>query len=390
MIKAYTAYTNEPDDTKAAVEQISSQLSLETRLLKNSVAIISCYADFVTSGVYEAVCKLLPCDVVGATTMTNTVRETGDDIVLTVMLLTSDDVSFATGLSEPITEEGEGPIRRAYEAAVSNLSGRPALILSYAPLLMNVGGDYFVKAFDHISGGIPNFGTIAVDHNDDYHEASVLYNGEPYSNRYAFILMSGGINPRYYVASISNEKVFQEKGVVTASKGNQLQTVNNMPVGDYLETLGFHKNEDGSITGINSFPFIMDLNDGMMPIVRVMFALTPEGYAVCGGDIPVGATLSVGSINATEVINTSEAKLLEMLKAENHEFILIYSCIGRYFSLGYDPGSEIGKIKEHLDETGIPYFFAYSGCEICPVYPQDGGAQTTNRSHNDTLVICAF
>lgn len=389
MIKTITAYTAEVDDVEAAVEEIQGQLG-EGALLKNSVGIISCYADFVESGVVAALARELPFEIVGATTLASTVRGTEEEILLSLMVLTSEDVRFAAGLSGPITDaEHLGDLEGAYRLAADKLSGKPALILSYAPLLMNVGGDEFVRAMDAASGGVPNFGTLAVDHNEDYHEAYVIAGAEAYRDRYAFILIDGDVRPRFFVASISNEKVFAEKGVVTASKGNQLQTVNNMPVGDYLAGLGLQKNADGSITGINSFPFVMDLNDGAMPIVRVMFALTPEGYAVCGGEVPVGAILTVGSIDAQEVVTTTRERLAEAINGEGLNGMLIYSCVGRYFSLGYHPTDEMDAVREILKDTDIPYHFAYSGCELCPV-EIEGRGETRNRSHNDTCVICVF
>lgn len=390
MIKSFTAFTTEADDIDLALEDLRSQIDLNGGLLRNSVAIVSCYADFVDTGVFAAVCDMLPCDVVGTTTITSSVPGSGNDIQLTLMIMTSDDVFFSTGFSEPIDSENEAPIKAAYAAAKAALSGEPALALSFVPLMMNVGGDFFVKAFDKVSGGVPNFGTLSVDHTDDYHKAQVLYNGIAAPDRYAFVLLSGNVNPKFFIATISNEKVFQEKGVVTASQGSQLQTVNNLPVVDYLEGLGLTKDESGTIPGVNSFPFIMDQNDGMMPVVRVMFALTPDGSAVCGGDMPVGSTLSVSSINADEVVSTSEAALLQTMASGKHDCLLIYSCIGRYFYLGHNPDSEIDKVRSVLDHTGTPYHFAYSGCEICPVYAQDGGRNTVNRTHNVTMIICAL
>ena len=391
MIKSFTLFTDEIDDTQYAVEQITQQLQQSRPLLKNTIGIISCYADFVQTGTYQAICDALDFEIIGATSILSTTPDSDADILLSVMVLTSDDVSFATGLSSPIEKEDTSLVTAAYQSAAAKLDCAPSLILSYAPLLMNVSGDFFATVLDEISNGVPNFGTLAVDHTEDYQQSRVLYNGRAYADQYAFVLLGGDVHPRYYVASISNEKIFQEKGVVTASCGNQLQTVNNMPVADYLVGLGMKKEEDGSITGINSFPFLMDQNDGMMPIVRVMFALTPEGYAVCGGNIPVGATLSVGSINADEVLETTRDGISQVITNGNYDCLLMYSCVGRYFALGYNPQDEIEKVKSLLNDTGIPYHFAYSGCEICPVYSNDTAlGNTINRSHNDTLVICAL
>jgi small ligand-binding sensory domain FIST len=247
-----------------------------------------------------------------------------------------------------------------------------------------------VSAFTDITGGVPNFGMISVDHNTDYHESRVICNGEAFADRYAFILVSGETEPRFFMGSISAEKIFQEKGVVTGSAGNQLQTVNGRPVVDYLQTIGLDKKDDGTIIGINSFPLIVDYNDGTTPVVRAVFAQTPEGYAVCGGNIPVGATLSVGAIDAGEVISTTTDAVTAALASGKIGCLLLFSCVGRYFSLGYNPMSEIEKIRRLVDETGIPYHLAYCGGEICPVYTKDREKSTTNRNHNDTIVICVI
>jgi hypothetical protein len=307
------------------------------------------------------------------------------------MVLSSDDVSFSVGLTDPIRSEDDSPLRRAYETAAAKLTEKPALMLSYAPLLMNVGGDFFVDSFTEISGGVPNFGMISVDDNNDYHESQIICNGEAYLDRYAFILVQGNIQPRFITASISPEKIFRESGLVTASQGNQLQTINDKPVVEFLQSIGITRNEDGTIIGINSFPLIVDYNDGTTPIVLAVFAHTPEGFAVCGGNIPVGATLSVGSINEEEVLATTEKTLTSALNAGKAQCILMFSCVGRYFSLGYRPMAEIEKVRELLKGTGIPYQFTYSGGELCPVYAKDKGASAmANRNHNDTFVGCIF
>ena len=168
MLKAFTAFTNEIDDTEQAVTELLAQLGMEEGLLKNSVGIVSCYTEYLDSGVIEALNRRLPFDVLGTTTIANASRDEVGEMMLNLMVLTSDDVSFATGLTEPILGESEEPIRKAYETAAARLDGKPRLIISFAPLLLNVGGDYFIHAFDSVSGGIPNFGAITVDHNPDY------------------------------------------------------------------------------------------------------------------------------------------------------------------------------------------------------------------------------
>jgi hypothetical protein len=312
-------------------------------------------------------------------------------ILLTLMVLTSDDVSFSTGLSDTISSEDEGPLRAGYGPALAKLRREPSLMLSFAPLLMNVGGDFYVETFSRLSGGVPNFGMVSVDHNSDYRESKVILNGAAYYDRYALVLLAGAVKAEFFTGSISTDKIFREKGLVTASSGNQLQTVDGKPAADYLREVGFASDENGMIVGINTFPFIVDYNDGTTPVMRAIFAQTPEGWAVCGGDVPVGATLSIGNMDAREVIATTAATLSTVLAARGARCVLMFSCVGRYFKLGYDQTKEIEKVQEILEGTGIPYQLAYSGGEICPVYDRERhGESRTNRYHNITFVACVL
>jgi hypothetical protein len=390
MIRALTAHTAEIDDVEAAVAEIVDQLDLKDRLLKNSVGLLSCYAEFIDAGIVKALCSALPFEVVGTTTLATAARGSSEAILLSLMILTSDDVSFSTGLSAPILSEDGAILREAYEDAAARLAGKPALILSYAPLLLNVGGDFFVRALDEASGGVPNFGCIAIDHTENYAESRVLRNGEPYTDRYAFVLLSGDISPRFFMATISSETIFKDKGVVTSSQGNQLRSVSGLPVLEYLQKIGLSKGPDGSIFGINTIPFVVDYGDGSTPVVCVIFAFTPEGYAVCGGSIPEGAILSIGAINADEVVATTGKSYHEALTLEKISCMLIFSCVGRYFALGYDPMGEAEVTHSLLDGTDIPYQFTYSGGELCPVSARNARGSTVNRNHNDTCVICVL
>jgi hypothetical protein len=366
------------------------QLDADNNLLSHSIGLLGCYADFIDSGVAAALQNALPFEFVGTTTLGTISSEADPLIGLTLMVLTSADVSLVTGLTDPITDENEDVIMRGYTdtMAKSGTTDKPALMFSYVPLLLNAGGDFFVNTISKVSGGVPNFGTIVSDDTIDYRDSHVILNGKAYRDRLAFVLVFGDVKPKFALASISQEKVFREKGVVTASKGNQLQMINDVSVEDYLLSLGLSKDEDGAIVGVNAYPFIVDYNDGSTPVVRIMFAITPEGYAVCGGDVPVGATLSVGSIDGDEVVKATGTKLKEILEIGKPNALIIFSCIGRYFSLGYDSEREADEVKRLLAGTGIPYTLTYSGGEICPTQTTGNTDTTTNRFHNDTLAVC--
>ncbi|MDR1515899.1 MAG: FIST C-terminal domain-containing protein [Synergistaceae bacterium] len=389
MIKVMSAFTEEVDDIEQAIIDIEEQIGGYDKLLGSTIGLLTCYSEFISSGVVRELCNALPFPVIGTTTIGNAVRGSSGKILLTLLVLTSDDAEFSTGLSEPLTGADDAPLRQAYEAAAEKINGRPSFMLSFAPLLVPVSGDFFVSSFSDISGGVPNFGMLAVDNNSDYKDSQVIFDGGAYRDRFAFALAGGNVNPRFFMASISTERIFSQKGVVTSSCGNQLKSVNGHPVLEYLESLGLKRAEDGGIVGVNSFPFLLDYNDGTLQVVRVIFAITPDGYAVCGGDMPEGAILSVGQIDRDEVLATTAKLVSDVLSAEKFDCVLMFSCVGRYFALGYDPTGEMKRVQELMDLSGVPYQFTYSGGEMCPV-SSSRGEGLTNRNHNDTFIMCVL
>ncbi len=388
MIKSFSAYTTEIDDVEFAVSDLVEKLDFKGKLLKNSIGIVSCFADFVESGVIKALSEKLPFEIIGTTTIANTTKGEIGDTMLSLLVLTSDNLEFITGITEPIKGETQEILCAAYEKAISRHSEKPSLMFSFVPLLFNVSGDFFVEAMDNITGNLPNFGTLPVDHNPDYSEAYVILDGKAYKDCYAFLLIYGDIKPDFYIGTISDEKIFPEKGAITASQGNQLQSVNGKSTTEFLLSVGLTQNEEGNIAGINAFPIIINYNDGTEPVVRAMFAVTPDGSAVCGGKVPVGATLTIGRFDADEIISTSANALEKTLSSGKYGAILIYSCIGRFFALEHNPKTELEMVNSKIAGSNITYMMSYSGGEICPVYKKDG--TTANRSHNNTFIICAF
>ncbi|GHU74793.1 hypothetical protein FACS1894188_04180 [Clostridia bacterium] len=389
MIKAFTAYSSEIDDTDITVSDIVSGIGLDN-LLKNSIGLLSCHSEFVESEAVSEVCAALPFPVIGTTSINTAVRGSEGNFLLTLLVLTSDDVSFEVNLTESITAPDLSVIKSAYDETLKKLGETPKLIISYAPILVPVSSDFMVDSFSKASGGIPNFGTLACDHTGDYHTSSVIYNGETFTDRYAFALVAGDVSPNFYCASISGDRIFEKKGVVTDSEGNLLRAINNLNVPQYMQSIGMTMSKDSIVQGINSFPFVIDYGDGSDPVVRVPFSVNEQGHAVCAGDIPKDAIISISSIDSEEVMRTSSDALANMRGITDKSAFLIYSCIGRYFGLGDSPHAEIEKTQEELCESAAVYQLTYSGTELCPVYFGSDKSKVINRSHNMTYVVCAL
>ena len=382
MIRTLTARTMEIDDTELAVQEILEQLDLKNQLLDRSVGLMSCYSEFVESGVMAAICEALPFEIIGATTCCADNDKDHDLMMLSLMVITSDELELSIAYSEPLDSDVPEKLGTFYRQTKESLKGDPNLMISYMPLLFNMGGDEIVAMLNEITGDLVHFGTVAVDHLPNYDTAWTFANGEYSKDRMAIVLLSGNIQPKFILAQLSEENVDKHKALITASRGNVVMEVNGIPVAEYMESIGV--TEQGRLESVNSVPYVVDFGDGTPPLVRAIYAFSPEGYAICGGVMPVNATLSVGSIDYVDVMRTTQQALSEVLEAGPKHGVLIFSCMARRFALGVDVTAEMELINRVLPD-GLPYQLAYAGGEICPVYDAAGKPHT--RFHNDTLVI---
>ncbi|MDR2933647.1 MAG: FIST C-terminal domain-containing protein [Oscillospiraceae bacterium] len=384
-MKMLTATTEEIDDTTRAVEDILSQLDLESNLLAHSVGIMTCYNEFIESGVVKAVCEALPFDVVGCTTLGNGSGGQSGLLMLCLTVLTADDVFFSTAMSSSMAVELNGPVTDAFRRAQAGLNEKPALIIPFAPLILQVGGELIFNELNALSDGVPLFGTIACDHTEGVGQSYTIHNGVCTKDCLSLLLISGNIHPRFFVASISENKIQKQKAIITDSTGNLVRKVNDMTFIKYMATLGISRGD--GIEGMNAVPIVVDYNDDTTPVTRAIYMLTPEGYAICGGAMPEGATLAIGSLDYDNVLETVKAILKSALAHKPINGLLMFPCLSRYLVLGLDALDELDAISDCIGEN-IPYQAAYSGGEICPVYDNKG--HVFNRFHNFTCPVCIF
>lgn len=383
-MKTMTAFTFEIDDPDAAAAEILEQIDI-TGLRGHSLGILACYPDFIDSGAVRAICAALPFDVIGMTTAGMVAPGAAGEMALGLLVLTSDDTDFIAGAAEIAGKDVDGPVRKAYEEARAKRPDQPVMALAFVPYIHDLGGEAVAVSLDKASGGIPIFGSLAIDLSPDYSLSRSLYNGEDSKNTLVFALLYGDLRPSFFVTSFPEEKIQKQRGVVTKSKDNILMEVNNMPALDYLQSVGIGKKDDAR--EVSLFPFAIDCNDGTKSVGRSIYLITTEGYAVCGGHIPENATLAVGGIDYPDVVRTARETVEQILKKKKDggSCLLMFSCLTRYFALEAHTAAEMDAIRDGL--TDFPgYLFGYSGGEICPMYTDKG--HVVNRFHNCTFIAC--
>ena len=389
MIKTILASTGEIDDIELAVSEIMGQLDVGNQLLSHSVGIVSCHYEFISSGALAAICEALPFETAGAVTMNQATNCAMGTFVLSVMVLTSDDVVFTTTLSEPLNAEMPERLGAAYQALVAQQQDAPALLLIYAPFMAQNSGDDYVNLFTEFSGGVPCFGTMAIDDSDSFtfENCMSIYHGAPYSDRICLVGIHGDIKPRFFLATISPDKVFAKPALITKSEGHILQEVNGRPVVEYFSNLGLTTATETQYATA-SLPFMINYEDGTPPVSKVFISLTPENYALCAGAMPEGVSLYIGVFDKDDVLLTSgEAIDTVLADLEGASAMLIYSCISRSMSLGSDTMAELELIQGKVGQS-IPLLMAYSGGEMCPT--QISNDKAINRFHNNTFIGCVF
>ncbi|MDR0720925.1 MAG: hypothetical protein LBF78_14935, partial [Treponema sp.] len=227
MIRTLTASTENIDDFDAAIEDIKKGLDLEHKLLKNAVGIIACHYEFAESGALKAICGALPFETCGTISSAQSTEKTAGALCFSLMVLTSDTLSFKTAVTPSLREKSGQLIEETYKTAAG--SEKPSTIFTFAPFMPENSGDDYVNTLTKASGGLPVFGTLAVDDTADFHECFMLHNGNHYRDRMSLILVYGGFQPQFRLASISKGKILEQSALITGSEGHILKELNGRP-----------------------------------------------------------------------------------------------------------------------------------------------------------------
>jgi len=393
MIKMFSAFTEEIDDVDAAVSDVLSQLRLGDSLLTNSVGLLHCYHEFIDSGVVKALSEKLPFDIVGITVPYILLPGRSSSMGLMINVLTSDDVSFITGISDAI-DIGGGNLAKTTERLCKCISDRlecadkPRMFMTFGPFMhvLKINGDEFL---DNISGHFPNvpvFGAFSFSEELDYSKCYLLYNGEGYEHSAGLIGFVGDVDPSFLTISVPEKNILGELATVTKTSGNLIHEINGMSVEDYVLSIGLIEKK-GELEKLYSTPMIATLSDGST-IVRVCIGGDGQGGAVMGGHVPEGSTIGFAMLELSDTVSTSEEiarKTMEIIDGRN---VIVYSCMARLEFLGANQreleAKSICDVFGDLDR----YFLAYTGGEIFPYRLPNG--EFVNHLHNFSLIVCVL
>ena len=382
MIAMYTARTSEIDEIDVAVREIKEQIDL-TALKKNSGGLIFCHIDFVESGVVAALCDELPFNVIGMTSLAS-VDEHGYGLFdLTLTVLTSDEVSFAGGMTGNIDHDNYvSEIDRLYADIHARAGGDPAVIFTFMPYMRGVAGYEVVAAMDKTCHGIPLWGSITNSGDFTYETVQTICNGKALPAGVAMMFVNGPVEPAFVVSSLPERNITNNRAIVTKSDKAVLREVNGLPILEYLANIGLVITKEN----ITSTPLMVYFDGAAEPVALGFYTLYEDGSVLAGGALPVGTSFAVGSIDAEGIFESAEKGLKRILERKDREVTLLLPCITRYIMLAPAQEGELRLIRKQLSESASPFMMGYSGGEICPMRGPDG--KYHNHFHNYSFCAC--
>lgn len=388
MIHSYSLHTSEIDDLDIALEELRAQAGA-LPLLANSVGLLVCHYDFVSSGIVRAAARELPFPIIGFTTFYQQAPAAGGLFELTVTVLTSDDVRFSVAESDS-APEGASPreiVQSTYHQALGLHSEAPSLILSFLSMRKPVSGDEYLRLLDECSGGVPTFGAVSICEEETGINAYVFCGEHISSFGFAVLLLTGDVKAQYYYSDYKSERLLEMTATVTAADDVWVRELNGQPALDFLRKNGFEM-DDSECELVSNVPFLYKPQGEERLTARTLCGFDPASGALRFlGEIPENALLRVGTVSIEDLLEESQATIRQAVgESGGAAAMLIFSCMGRYITLGLDPMSEMERIVVAVPQ-GMAYLACYVGGEICPVA---GGSGAANRYHNASFVVCAL
>jgi hypothetical protein len=410
MIKVITACTKEIDDINIAVTEIKSAFDGE-KLLQNTVGLLSFHNEFGFSGVVKNVLESLTVafnfPIVGMSTVNNGVKNTHgehckDELQLSLMVMTSDDVFFDVSITDKFTENtSDSEISEIFKNCLLKEYngfdlGQCKALFTFTPNYLVAKGGQIVDIISEILPNVPLFGSSAVDDSPSFFENSFIVSNDSSIPQYdkifdrvAFIKIYGNVEPKFFSVAISKERILGSTATITSARDNKIFALNNKPVSEYLNTLGLTDFliRNGAISELS----LMLKEDETMPSYsRTMLNFNAEdGSLTCGGNVKENSIVRIGLFERADMLSVMEKAIkqaVETVKTDGKNVIFAFSCATRYVIFGAEIFSEL-EIMENV--TGnIPYIMAYSGGEFCPIQKLNG--ENVNRFNNQTFSICVM
>jgi len=400
-VKSNVYVTYQIDDLDDAVKEITAGIFNGFTLLRNSVGLLFCYSDMDSDVLAEKLSEKAGFDVIGCTCIANMENRDGfHNIAATFLVMTADDCEFAVAQTEKIQPGSVHQLmEKAYGEACAKLTDEPKLIFGLPPYILEIMLDEYTNGFNAIAPGVPVVGGLP-SYNANGDRNLVFCNGQASDDRMVMLVISGNINPVFSVQNVASMDA-SRKRKVTKAVNNVIYEVGGQRFTDYLKEIGLpveSLTQGNTTVTFVSNPILLENHSAEagqdFSFVRTLHEVNlEEGSGTAIGEVPVGATLSICTLEREEI----ERKALEGIRDINNQMkasekpgytystVLAISCIGRHLLMLPENDAEVNQIlKEFPSEMTMAGFYSYG--EIGP----QGSVKNHNFAHNESLILCGF
>lgn len=395
-MKTIQAFTNEIDDLDIALSELEAQIDT-SEFLKNSCAIVFCGYEVDTEELIRRLKSTFKIPFIGCTSigMLNSKGYTQSSI--TVTILTADDCTFITGITDEIVcNEEMDKLAEKYRELSAMLPEKEKLIITYSAWDPDIEADYVVDTLNDVSGGTPVFGGIASD-GWSFNEDFVFCGTEMSRKKIVMLMICGNIDPIFSIAH-SVKKSSNMHKIVTNSKGNVVWTIDDQPIVDFLEENGFGGGKTDVMLDYLGTPFkirVQTHDNDKVDILRCLVSMDHKKKS-CKflGRVPEGCELSMVLLSKKDIEISARNTFLSMLgrinenKDHKYSLILCSSCIARYSLIVSDKNVE-GRAYAYKLPEGINLAGYYGFSEFCPASGKDEGG-LYNTLNNESLTLLAI
>lgn len=390
MIKAASASTFEVDDISLACAEIKAQIDEQLSLMRFSAGIVLCDPEFIEAGIMPSLYQALNIPLAGGTTVSSATNREVGLTMLSVLVLTSDDVWFAVSSTSGLEGGSVEAIRSSLRDALASELEPPRLFIAFPPIIDAVAGDDYIGAIESVCGAIPVFGALPLDDTlTDFSRSASIHNGLALKNEMSYIILFGNAHPRFYRATVPGDaNLTKARAVATRAEGNILYEINGVPAVKYLESVGLAANGDLK-AGAMWVPLLLTLPGAAddVPFVRALIRIDRDGSAVFRGRIYEGAEFSFGSNLGADVLDSTRDTVGQLLNENGVQAAILFSCMIRQLVIGSDPLQELRQLKDDIS-SNFPFIASYAGGEIAPTSVNHQTNQAQNRFHNYSFIAC--
>jgi hypothetical protein len=224
------------------------------------------------------------------------------------------------------------------------------------------------------------WGSISNSIDFNYERVNTIYNGKCLPAGVSMLFVNGEVDLEFIVSSIPERNLSNHRAVITDSEGAILRKVNDIPILDYLKSVGLIINKEN----ITTTPLMVYYKDATEPVALGFYTLFEDGSVLTGGEMPIGTSFTVGSIDAQGIFESANTGLKKILAIKDRKATFLLPCVTRYIMLAPEQENELKLILDTLKNEG-PFMMGYSGGEISPI---KGKNSTYNRFHNYTFCAC--